>query len=64
MSSSCEAQSADWNDIWTALQELGAAMRPVLDSGNVPAWAARLADAMDEAEEPVANRALEASHAE
>ena len=51
-----------WCDIWRAMQDLGAALHPLIESGNVPEWATRLAEALDEAEEPVANRALEESH--
>lgn len=48
-----------WNDIRIAAQDLGSAMRPLLESGNVPDWAVRLSDAIDEANEFVADRAME-----
>lgn len=49
-------ETINWKDIWVALQELGAALRPLLDSGNVPDWAVRLSDALDDAEPRVAAR--------
>lgn len=48
----------DWNAIWVAMQELGAAMQPVLDSAKIPAWARRLERAMDAAEGPITRQAL------
>jgi hypothetical protein len=45
-----DAIELDWNGIWVALQELGAALKPVLHSGNIPPrWADTLSTMLDEA---------------
>lgn len=48
-----------WNSIWVALQELGAALRPVFENGDVPDWATALDQAKDDAIEYVEPRAME-----
>ncbi len=49
----------NWNDVWAAMQELGAALRPVFDcKGAPPEWATKLGDALDQADEPVTALAL------
>lgn len=44
--------TTNWKDIWISIQELGAALAPVLNcKGAPPEWAIRLADALHEADE-------------
>jgi hypothetical protein len=38
---------ADWNNIWTMMNELGAAMAPLLDLASPPSWAITMRFAMD-----------------
>lgn len=46
--------TVDWDDVWAAVQELGAALRPVFEfQGAPPEWATKLADALDEADRQV-----------
>jgi hypothetical protein len=38
---------ADWNGIWAAMQELGAAMAPLMELASPPSWAVTMQFAMD-----------------
>lgn len=37
----------DWNNIWTMMQELGAAMAPLFELASPPSWAVTMRFAMD-----------------
>lgn len=37
----------DWNNIWSAMQELGAAMAPLMERPSPPSWAISLRFVMD-----------------
>lgn len=39
--------AADWNDIWSAMQELGAAIEPLMELASPPSWAISLRFVMD-----------------
>jgi hypothetical protein len=45
--------AVNWNDIWVAVQEMGAALRPVFDLDPIPRWALRLRAALDFADPKV-----------
>ena len=45
-------------NVWTMLNELGAALAPVLEQKRVPRWARRLEAALTAAEDPVTELAL------
>lgn len=54
-----ETEAVSWNAIWIAIQELGAAMRPLLDSHDAPEWAINLGDALTDADRAVEGLAME-----
>lgn len=52
--------AVNWCAIWIAIQELGAALAPLLDAGNPPDWAHKLDEALDEALQHVEEHCPEA----
>lgn len=61
MADESEASEAiNWNNIWVTAQELGAALRPLIESGDAPEWAVELSNALVDADEPLTELALEA----
>lgn len=40
---------ANWNDIWSMMQELGAATAPLMELSSPPSWAVSLRFVMDAA---------------
>lgn len=50
---------ADWNAIWAAMQELGAAMAPLMELASPPSWAVTMQFAMDVALPDIEERCAE-----
>ena len=44
------ARKPDWGAIWTAIQELGYALSPIVDAATPPQWATTLRKYLDIAE--------------
>lgn len=54
-----EIETINWNTIWVSMQELNAALRPLLASDGAPDWATKLDNALFEANETVEEFAME-----
>lgn len=54
-----EIETINWNTIWVSMQELNAALRPLLASDSAPDWATKLDNALFEANETVEEFAME-----
>ena len=55
---------ADWNAVWSAMQELGAAMAPLFELTSPPSWAVTIRFAMDVALPDIEEHCAEANEGE
>ena len=50
-----ESEAIKWNPVWVAMQELAAALRPIMERGDAPEWAVELNNALVDADDEATN---------